>query len=537
MLSKSFKASLNLSDFNDNIREILSEYSCPLCEGILNNAVLDKCGHSYCLSCINELVKLNKPCPFTNKVININDIYNNTIVNSFIEKQNIKCPNSNHSCTWTGKLSSRKNHLENECFKEELTCKNSCGFRGYRSDMNNHNQLCMLKLVNCEYCDENIVLKDIEIHYNDHCKSFPIKCACGSNVPKDRLEFHVNNECPNTIMECPFRSINCCSYDFKDINKTNKSSEVNSYDLNLSKDNLDHNIYKAKKIDIDKHLESSLNYHLNGLTSKIKELSNVIKDQSNTISLLKSKHNMLELEINNINYNNDKKLEENFSKINDLNNLIDNLKNYNIIPLSNIKPSFEYYVNNNNISSQNINLNNSFNDCLEKCKVFEFNSNTIVRNNIEDSKWFGICSSEIINEKNDSIIIINMKIIHTSNSCIMLGITFCNKFDILNKGFYNNIDIESYMLYCYNKNIYKNGVLFYNYLEDKSNKLKQTKSCVDGDILSLYINLSKNEINFRLNGNIIIDSIPVIELSIPEKLNNLRVCLDMSDSLDTISFI
>ena len=115
VLTRKFNPELLIEDFIDDCQKFVELYSCPLCEGILIEAIIDRCGHSFCKKCIETLKQETNKCPFSK--IEIKDYLTNIVVNSVIEKQICYCKNKNLKCDWQGKLSERKDHLYYDCTK------------------------------------------------------------------------------------------------------------------------------------------------------------------------------------------------------------------------------------------------------------------------------------------------------------------------------------------------------------------------------------------------------------------------------------
>ena len=92
VLTQHFVPNLTINEFLDECKIFVDSYSCPLCEGILLESVIDKCGHSFCKECMNTLLKETSKCPFTNNELKP-PLSLNIIVNSVIEKQKVYCKN------------------------------------------------------------------------------------------------------------------------------------------------------------------------------------------------------------------------------------------------------------------------------------------------------------------------------------------------------------------------------------------------------------------------------------------------------------
>ena len=86
------------------------------------------------------------------------------------------------------------------------------------------------------------------------------------------------------------------------------------------------------------------------------------------------------------------------------------------------------------------------------------------------------------------------------------------------------------MYYLFNNVIYKNGIPL--------TKSKGEGKCDSGDIISMILNFSKNEVTIKVNGKHVIESFSVEELSKLEEENyHLRICCDMTDPNDKVVFI
>lgn len=502
---------LKLNDFEENIQEFISGYSCPLCEGILNDAVIDKCGHSYCNECIVELIKNEKKCPFSKLNINKNEIIKNTIVNSTIEKQTITCLNKEIGCKWKGKVNQRKEHLKKDCEFEYADCKYECGFSSERKVINGHEKECDQRKVNCKYCTFEILFSLIDEHYNTDCSLYPTTCKCGDEVLKVDFKKHVENECKLENVECPFITIGC--------------------------------EYNDQRQMMKKHLDLNLTSHLQSIISSFETINITVKSQNKVIEELQATNNLLRLELFNIKSNLNLQNEDLYNQLLDIKNENKRMKYYSIVPYSNYIPSF--------VNDVNSNIDNFLLVEQSFSSIFSIpqDSSSEISKISDNLGWFGTISyslnlyndlinmsdsNKINNFSSSSIININMKIINTSNSCIMLGLCI-NRSDIkipLEGGFYKNTDYNTLAYYIYNHSIFKSGVLQQKGLANNQRK------CISGDIITMTIDLLKYKIIFKVNGFITVDSISFPDLSyIINDEMLLRVTCDMSDIGDQIMFI
>jgi len=486
ILTKEFNPQLFIEEFHEDSQKFILEYSCPLCEGILYEAVIDRCGHSFCKLCVETLSKNEYKCPFSNLEIHTKDILPNIVVNSVIEKQIVYCKNKKNECPWIGKLGDRKNHLYYDCQKEFILCEFvGCEQKISREGMNAHVSECPYRSIKCHHCAENFNFNQMDNHYKI-CLGFPFECPnnCGMKIKQSEVNLHLEVFCDNSIANCPFKLVGCI------ITDTRK--------------------------ELKKHLNDFLEQHLKLINNKIESLQDQILKQKDDIHVLKKENKSLkgELEDNKnliINFNNDL-----VSSINILSRNMDNLKFYSSVPASNFVPNLF------NFESSNFSTNVK--------DVFDINGeNYSITKISENHGWYGISSEPIQLSKEK--IIVNMKIKKSVSSCIMFGITFSNQKCPLVDGFYQqtNPKDSSYMYYCYNSAVYSMG-RSHNY---------GTGSCVENDVITLIIDPINNNIVFRRNGVQCSDPIEVDFFSqeVLDTKRSLRIAFDLSEYLDEVIFL
>ena len=491
VLSKKYPPNLTIDEFIPECKPFAEPYSCPLCEGILYESVIDKCGHSFCLECSNNLLKETQKCPFSNLALSP-PFAMNIVVNTVLEKQIVFCRNKSLGCEWQGKLGERKTHLNYECLKETISCEYApdCKEKDLRENILNHIKICPYRLVQCEYCDETMTFENLEYH-NKVCPNIPVECSnkCGKKIPMNKLKYHLEEECDNTVVECPFNLVGCEYYEIR--------------------------------LKLKPHLEQDLERHLRMLTDKIHKLEKGLNEANSRIDELNNENNLLKKNIQILN----EQIINNKNEVNNSLNLITARMNFNKkyspIYQSNFVPNFF----DNNLSQENI--------------FFLDKQNFIIKKSSKNLGWYGL-SSQILYNVNNSIsssligyndeqdvIIINMKIINTINSCIMFGITWSNEQNPVEKGFYSftNDKNKSLMFYCFNSAIYHKGVVMVSNPKEKK--------CYDGEIVTMIIKKSKNTVQFRKNGKPVFDAINIPELN----QSLIRAAVDMSDFDDEVEFL
>ena len=491
VLSKKYPPNLTIDEFIPECKPFAEPYSCPLCEGILYESVIDKCGHSFCLECSNNLLKETQKCPFSNLALSP-PFAMNIVVNTVLEKQIVFCRNKSLGCEWQGKLGDRKTHLNYECLKETISCEYApdCKEKDLRENILNHIKTCPYRLVQCEYCDETMTFENLEYH-NKVCPNIPVECSnkCGKKIPMNKLKYHLEEECDNTVVECPFNLVGCEYYEIR--------------------------------LKLKPHLEQDLERHLRMLTDKIHKLEKGLNEANSRIDELNNENNLLKKNIQILN----EQIINNKNEVNNSLNLITARMNFNKkyspIYQSNFVPNFF----DNDLSQENIFF-------LEK-------QNFIIKKSSKNLGWYGLSSKILFNVNNSisssligyndeqDIIIINMKINNTINSCIMFGITWSNEQNPVEKGFYSftNDKNKSLMFYCFNSAIYHKGVVMVSNPKEKK--------CYDGEIITMIIKKSKNTVQFRKNGKPVFDAINIPELN----QSLIRAAVDMSDFDDEVEFL
>ena len=171
---------------------------------------------------------------------------------------------------------------------------NICVWKGNLSKWNKHNNECLLSRIMCQYCNNNILRKDLNKHYNI-CGEYPIKCpnnGCNKIIKRKNIGIHTQNECEymvvlckkcqNILMRkeytnheenCPKRIVTCVYRKYG----CNISTTFDQIHIHMTNYSLIHCQY----------LENALNSSMNDLN----ELKLSIQQKDNKIRTLKSSMN------------------------------------------------------------------------------------------------------------------------------------------------------------------------------------------------------------------------------------------------------
>ena len=109
-----------------------------------------------------------------------------------------------------GNLEECEKHLE-VCGYVNETCKLGCGMVFSRDEFVFHlKELCVERIVMCEYCKANFKYCDLLTHHI-RCNKMPLPCelGCGKQVIREDMTQHMDNECGEKEVNCPFVQYGC----------------------------------------------------------------------------------------------------------------------------------------------------------------------------------------------------------------------------------------------------------------------------------------------------------------------------------------
>jgi hypothetical protein len=139
-------------------------FLCIICHGVFDDPTSLKCGHTFCLACLNLSLVTAGRCPTCRLAIPQNDEQiPNRVLKGLIENMTVRCKNSvcrdaddepdrqrrrlnnceasvtDDGCKWIGKLVDWPTHSKSECAMETVSCTVAgCDFRCARKGMDQH---------------------------------------------------------------------------------------------------------------------------------------------------------------------------------------------------------------------------------------------------------------------------------------------------------------------------------------------------------------------------------------------------------------
>ena len=117
------------------------EFKCPVCTTLLNDPQLMYCGHRFCRSCVENLLKKQSKakCPVCN------DGNFHTMTDKLLERKikelKVNCVNREGGCEWAGELLYLEDHLQKQCLFVRVSCPYEffgCKVKLFRRDLDAH---------------------------------------------------------------------------------------------------------------------------------------------------------------------------------------------------------------------------------------------------------------------------------------------------------------------------------------------------------------------------------------------------------------
>ena len=271
---KGYKQSLLVNELNEMEVEFLV---CARCKGVMRNAC--QIGNeqiSVCEICAGLHIGTHPVLKQRKKILEIK----------------AKCPLTTRRCKWNGTLADIFNHID-VCQEFLVECEYDCGDIFKRCELTNHlRNVCSNRYISCEYCQDKIVYKELNQHFED-CLELSVLCPinCGANIIRKKIESHIETDCPNTKLKCSYERFGCkevvqrCKMEEHNNTKESNHLEMTSsfaFDKIERLENtiaqLKEELEKLKKADIQKELKAEIATkaeikRVNELESKLNEIT------------------------------------------------------------------------------------------------------------------------------------------------------------------------------------------------------------------------------------------------------------------------
>nr|XP_058957789.1 TNF receptor-associated factor 3-like [Pocillopora verrucosa] len=272
-------------------KSIDAKYLCPYCEKVLRDPFQTSCGHRYCKTCVEPLLR----SPFPKCVVDGEEI-GETFEDKFAQREilslPVQCANHCDSCDWSGELGQLEKH-EAQCPYAKVPCvHSSCGTLARRDDLSRHLMKdCIFREQQCGYCSIKTTADKLEEHLEKECLEYPVDCLqCKTEkISRKQLSSHldpVNGDCEAVKAPCPFHKVGCKQKGEMKRKERRKHQDKQVSDhltlLFLFVDQLS-NLFHSKLGDVDAGVISKMDSILKTLQNKVDV---IIGENSNLTSMV-----------------------------------------------------------------------------------------------------------------------------------------------------------------------------------------------------------------------------------------------------------
>uniref|UniRef100_A0A3B3VUD0 TNF receptor-associated factor n=1 Tax=Poecilia latipinna TaxID=48699 RepID=A0A3B3VUD0_9TELE len=175
------------------------KHLCNSCQKILRRPLQAQCGHRFCSFCFNKLVSSGpQKCSACIKedlfeeptsILKPGGAFPDNAARREVEALAAVCPNE--GCTWTGTVREFEASHEGNCDFMIIMCP-SCKELMRANEQERHNEReCPERTLNCKYCKEPFLLKNIKAH-DEICPKYPMICeGCAKKkIPREKIHDH-----------------------------------------------------------------------------------------------------------------------------------------------------------------------------------------------------------------------------------------------------------------------------------------------------------------------------------------------------------
>ncbi|XP_061622369.1 TNF receptor-associated factor 2-like isoform X3 [Phyllopteryx taeniolatus] len=173
------------------------KHLCNSCLKILRRPLQAQCGHRFCSYCFNKIVSSGpEKCNACIKedlfeeptsILKQGGAFPDNAARREVEVLVAVCPNE--GCTWTGTIKDFEASHEGHCDFAIILCP-SCKELMRANEQERHDEReCPERTLNCKYCKEPFILKNIKAH-DEICPKYPMICdGCAKKkIPREKVE-------------------------------------------------------------------------------------------------------------------------------------------------------------------------------------------------------------------------------------------------------------------------------------------------------------------------------------------------------------
>uniref|UniRef100_H3AZ94 TNF receptor-associated factor n=1 Tax=Latimeria chalumnae TaxID=7897 RepID=H3AZ94_LATCH len=217
------------------VHPVGDNYKCELCHRVLCNPRQTECGHRFCETCLNALLRFKSP---QSRVCQNGRKKKKTFADAFCRKEvlglKVYCRNHKAGCSEQVPLGFLGQHLV-ECNYQLVQCPLSgCQEKVQRYSLSDHLSLtCKYRTYKCQHCQQDVIVNHLQTHEEKECPSAQLPCPNGCGIPpmpQSQVKSHLL-ECPRTERSCGFSKYGCT---FRNVKEKVREHEENSLPEHIS---------------------------------------------------------------------------------------------------------------------------------------------------------------------------------------------------------------------------------------------------------------------------------------------------------------
>lgn len=190
---------------------------CAICYCPFVNAVRLPCEHVFCLRCVNDAMTISgigfRPssvnCPSCRRMTHATELASMPkILDRMLDDLMVRCPLKDEGCNEQVQRCEVQQHVDRKCAYSEVECPaEDCMLFILRKDVEKGR--CLHGMLQCEYCNQSFMERDLEIHRTIHCEAGRTSCPdCKAQILLRDIHQHVEN-CPDAIFPCTAAEYGC----------------------------------------------------------------------------------------------------------------------------------------------------------------------------------------------------------------------------------------------------------------------------------------------------------------------------------------
>ncbi|KAM4898141.1 TNF receptor-associated factor 3 isoform 5-T5 [Sylvia borin] len=148
------------------VNAVEDKYKCEKCHLILCNPKQTECGHRFCETCMNALLRSSSPkCTACQENIVKDKVFKDNCCRRELLALQIYCRNENKGCKEQLSLGQLLMHLRTDCQFEELPCPRAdCKEKILRKDLPDHvEKTCKYRETTCKYCKSQVPMIMLQV--------------------------------------------------------------------------------------------------------------------------------------------------------------------------------------------------------------------------------------------------------------------------------------------------------------------------------------------------------------------------------------